>query len=133
MSIAPTETVRVACDRLNEANVGALPVLDGDRLVGIISERDVIRRAIGRRRPTAETQVEEIMTREPTTVDLSVSLSDAMRLMIKGKFRHLPVTDQGRVVAMLSMRDIPTEYRLMVERYEEYLTNAPRREPVAAQ
>ncbi len=76
---------------------------------------------------TETTHVQEIMTGNPQTVETSVSLSDAMRTMLRGRFRHLPVTDGGAVVAMLSMRDIPTEYRLMVERYEEYLESDPRK------
>lgn len=88
-------------------------------MVGILSERDVIRRAIGQMRPTGQTRVDQIMTPDPQTVDKSVSLSEAMRIMLEGRFRHLPVMDSGAVVAMLSMREIPTEHRLMVERYAD--------------
>ncbi|SFC96773.1 CBS domain-containing protein [Tropicimonas isoalkanivorans] len=126
VSVGPWETVRTACDRLNAADVGAVCVLDGDRLVGILSENDVIRRAIAQGRPTSETAVDQIMTPDPVTVDQSVSLSDAMQIMLRGAFRHLPVMAAGRPVNMLSMRDIPTEYRLMVECYQSYVVETPR-------
>lgn len=122
-SVAPEDSVRAACDVLAKADVGAVAVMHDGNLVGILSERDVIRRCICKGRPTAETRVEEIMTAKPVTVEKTTSLSDAMRGMLAGKFRHLPVTEAGRVIAMLSMRDIPTEYRLMVERFEEYRGN----------
>lgn len=116
----PDDTVRDACAALDAMNVGALAVLDGDRLVGILSERDVIRKCICQGRRTAETRVREIMTPDPKVIAIGESLAAALRLMIEGGFRHVPVLDGSRVAGLLSMRDIPTEYRLMLERYTEY-------------
>ena len=117
----PHETVREACYVLDELNVGALAVLDGTELVGVISERDVIRKCICRSRLTAETKVRDIMTTEPRVISVTESLSEALKIMVDGGFRHLPVMDGSQTVGLLSMRDIPTEYRLMLERYNEYL------------
>jgi CBS domain-containing protein len=102
-------------------------VVEDGRLVGILSERDVMRKCIGGNRRTDETSVAEIMTTDPATIEADASLADAFRVMTQGRFRHLPVTDGGRLVAMLSIRDIPTEYRLMYERYVESFA------PIAAQ
>ncbi|SLN72224.1 Arabinose 5-phosphate isomerase KdsD [Roseivivax jejudonensis] len=119
--VAPDDTVRAACAVFEREDVGAAAVMDGHRLVGILSERDVIRRCICAGRPTAETRVSEVMTADPVTIPLQASLATAQTAMIEGHFRHLPVvTSDGEVVGMLSFRDIPTEYRLMVERYRDY-------------
>lgn len=121
ISVAPQETVKAACALLTAHDIGALAVVDNGKLVGVLSERDVIRRCISGDRKTAETQVAEVMTQAPVTVQRDASLADAQTKMFEGGFRHLPVVDEaGRAIGMLSMRDIPTEYRLMVERFREY-------------
>lgn len=117
-TIAPEATVRRACEMLEAHNVGALAVLRDGALVGVLSERDVIRRAVGKNRPTDETLVADIMTPNPKITGPDTSLANAVEIMVKGGFRHLPVVKEGNVLGMLSMRDIPTEYRLMFERYE---------------
>ena len=120
-TVPPAISVREACHVLTRHTIGAGAVVEDDRLVGILSERDVMRKCIGGNRRTDETPVAEIMTTEPVTIDADASLADAFHIMNKGRFRHLPVTDHGRLVSMLSIRDIPTEYRLMYERYVESL------------
>ncbi|NBB83944.1 MAG: CBS domain-containing protein [Alphaproteobacteria bacterium] len=107
VAVGPNETVRVACTAMEAADVGALAVMQDDRLVGILSERDVIRRCICRGRPTAATRVSDVMTPNPATIDVAGSLTDAVRTMMTGRFRHLPVLSAGQVVAMLSIRDLP--------------------------
>ena len=116
----PHVTVRDACHVLDEFNVGALVVLEGDRLVGVVSERDVIRKCICGGRLTSDTTVAEIMTPDPVTINPAETLAAALGQMIAGNFRHLPVVYEGRTLGLLSIRDIPTEYRLMAERFNEY-------------
>jgi CBS domain-containing protein len=118
--LPPTITVRAACMEFTRLDVGAAVVMEGDRLLGVISERDVIRKCICGGRKTDETAVAEIMTPDPVTIDAGASLAEAFARMTAGKFRHLPVLDGGQVTALLSIRDIPTEYRLMAERFAEY-------------
>lgn len=117
--IGPEATVRLACNKMDEENIGALAVLEAGRLVGLLSERDVIRRTISRGRSADATLVRDVMSSDPKTISADASLADALGAMVAGRFRHLPVMDRGRVVAMLSLRDIPTEYRLMFERFAE--------------
>ncbi|MGP6087353.1 CBS domain-containing protein [Antarctobacter jejuensis] len=120
ISVPPGASVKEACDLLAQHNIGALTVVEDGGLVGIISERDVINRCIGKDLTTGETTVAEIMTPDPETVRPTTRLADALTRMIEGGFRHLPVTDAaGEPIGMLSMRDIPTEYRLMVDRVRE--------------
>ena len=128
--VAPDATVRAACRVLVAADAGALAVMEGDRLVGILGEHDVIEKCVAGGRRTDETRVADIMTRDPVLIDAERSLADALELMTGRGIRHLPVIAAGRVVGILSMRDIPTEYRLMAERFAEYRQAAP--EPAMA-
>ena len=102
-------TVAAACHRMRECGVGALAVLDGQRLVGILSERDVTVRVIAGHRDPMLTLVREVMTREPATVPAHATIPTALRAMTAGGFRHMPVTRGGAVIGMLSVRDIPHE------------------------
>ncbi|SFA89064.1 CBS domain-containing protein [Poseidonocella pacifica] len=120
-SIDATRTVGEACMILSTRNIGALPVVENGRLVGILSERDVIRRCVIGGRDTSTTLVSEVMTREPVTLGPEDSPASAMDIMLAGQFRHLPVCDAGnKLIGMISMRDIPTENRLLVERFRDY-------------
>lgn len=118
--VAPDQTVRDACYQLSDALEGAVAVVENDKLVGILGESDVIQRAICANRPTRETLVRDIMTPNPRTVDLDASLAQAMKVMADAGVRHLPVMLGDRLAGILSMRDIPTQYRLMVERFREF-------------
>jgi CBS domain-containing protein len=118
-AVGSHETILEVCRRLDGHHVGALAVLDGDELVGIISERDVVSRVVARGRSPAETPVRSAMTPDPKTVAIGDGLADALQAMLDGHFRHLPVMRDGRAVGMISMRDIPTEYRLMYQRFRE--------------
>jgi CBS domain-containing protein len=112
--LATEQTVRDAAAVLSENGIGAAPVLAGERLVGIFSERDILRRVVAAGRDAGAMRVAEAMTHDPRTVSTTTSLVEALALMIEGNFRHLPVVDgDGRVIAMLSMRDIPFINQLM--------------------
>lgn len=122
VSVAPGASVSDACALLDRENVGALGVTDDTGLIGVLSERDVIRRVIVAKRPLDTTCVGEVMTPDPQTVGRESSLVIAMDLMLRGGFRHLPIVDDGQVYGMLSMRDIPGQYRVLYERYEAAFT-----------
>ena len=93
-----------AARRMASRGVGAVVVLDGDRLAGIITERDVLKAVAAGLRP--EARVSEWMTRHPETVESTESTDHAASLMIHGGFRHLPVVDEEGVVGILSIRDL---------------------------
>lgn len=95
-----TDAVRSMDDR----RVGAVLVLEGERLVGVFTERDVLRAVAHGLTPVAS--VGEWMTRGPETIEPEASAEHAAVLMIHGGFRHLPVVDEGRVVGILSIRDL---------------------------
>jgi CBS domain-containing protein len=112
-STHPGATVQQACETMMAERVGALVVLDEGRLVGILSERDVVARIVVPRRDAAKTLVSEVMTREVRSAKTGMTSDEAMEVMHTGRFRHLPVLDAaGQVVGMLSMRHL---LRLRVE------------------
>ena len=96
--------LREAAAQMAQRSVGAAIVLEGERLLGILTERDVLR-AVGADRDRTAT-VEDCMTKHPETVEPSDTPDHAAALMIHGGFRHLPVVDGGRVVGIVSIRDL---------------------------
>ena len=117
VTLGPDASVAEACALLDRHNIGALGVVAEGALLGILSERDVIRRCIAPGRLPAETLVRSVMTADPATIAPADPVLEALDVMYGFGFRHLPVVDEaGRLAAMLSMRDIPKEYRLAAER-----------------
>ncbi len=102
------ESVLDAVKRMDELGIGALPVVDDKgNLVGIFTERDLLRRVVAKGRDPAKTRIEEVMTPNPVTVRPSDSVEEAKRLMARIKARHLPVVDEnGRLVGIVSIKDI---------------------------
>src|SRR5437660_770126 len=92
-SIAPAATVFEAAVRMNEKKIGALLVLDQGRLVGIVTERDILQRVVAQRRDAAETVVDEVMTAEVACCQIDTSLDEARGVMKNRRIRHLPVVD----------------------------------------
>ena len=96
------ETVRA----MVEHNIGAVPVLHNGRLVGIFSERDLMKRVVAEGRDPRSTSLAEVMTDDPLTISLNEELGNCMSVMRRNNFRHLPVCHEGKLVAMVSLRDI---------------------------
>jgi CBS domain-containing protein len=92
--------------RMAELHVGAIVVLSGERLRGVFSERDLMKRVVLERRDPETTPVEKVMSTAVVTVDELATLEDAMELMQEHNCRHLPVTRGSSVIAFLSMRDL---------------------------
>lgn len=106
-SLSPDDSVYQALEMLAECNVGALMVLQGDKLVGIFSERDYTRKIALEGRSSRDTQVKDIMTSQVLiTVGPKSSTDDCMTLMSQKKIRHLPVVDGAKVLGMVSIRDL---------------------------
>lgn len=102
----PEEPVLDVLRRMTDARVGAIAIVSGDRLVGIFSERDLMTRVVVLGRDPAATIVEDVMTRQVVTADLHETRAESLRKMQNLGCRHLPVLAEGRVLAMLSMRDL---------------------------
>ncbi len=105
-SIAPTAIVLDAISLMAERNIGVLPVMQNERLVGMLSERDYTRKVILMGRTSRDTQVGEIMTRDPIVVGPEDTVNDCMELMTEQRVRHLPVVEDGRLIGILSIGDL---------------------------
>ena len=105
-SISPTATVFEAISLMAERNIGALPVLQGSRLVGMLTERDYTRKVMLMGRTSKDTLVGEIMTRDPHTVAPDNTVNDCMELMTELRVRHLPVVEDGTLAGILSIGDL---------------------------
>jgi CBS domain-containing protein len=108
-SVGPADNVLTALRLMTDKNIGFLVVLDRDALVGVLSERDCVRRAVLGDKPLGATPVSDIMVRSVITVDLTHKFGDCLALMHRHAIRHLPVTDDGKVIAVLSIRDLLSE------------------------
>jgi CBS domain-containing protein len=105
-SIAPDEPVLTAIRKMAEHHIGALLVMTGDKLVGIVSERDYARKVVLLGRSSTETRVDSIMSSKVVTVTPRHDANDCMRLMTDRRIRHLPVISAERVVGVLSIGDL---------------------------
>jgi CBS domain-containing protein len=104
LSVEPQLSLTETAELMVSRDVGAVLVMEGDRLVGILTERDVLRAVA--RGIDKHTVVADWMTADPETMDPDESTQHAAVLMIHGGFRHLPLTEGGEVVGMLSIRDL---------------------------
>lgn len=106
--VEPTSTIKQAVRVMNTHSIGSLMVHDGSGYVGIITERDVLTRVIDAGRNPESCHVSEAMTRHPVTVDEATTLGQAMGLMKKYRFRHLPVTrgSEREIYGVLSINDL---------------------------
>jgi CBS domain-containing protein len=100
------QTVREAAVYMTERRVGAASVLEGTRLVGILSERDIMGRVVAEGRDPAKTRVGDVMTRDLAVAGQGDSHDEGLRRMKQAGCRHLPVVDGDRLVGMVSLRDL---------------------------
>lgn len=124
VSVTPDDTLQLAMRTMVERNIGVLPVCEGDRLVGILSERDFLRRVLFKG-VSLEQEVRSVMTDKITTVNSGESIERCMELMTELRVRHLPVVDGGRLTGVLSIGDVVRvsldEQRAMIEQLESYI------------
>jgi CBS domain-containing protein len=105
VTVAPTATVAEAAQVMSLRRVGAALVVNGDELLGIFTERDIVR-ALAAEHDAATHEVSEWMTKDPFTRDADAPAHETLAFMLAKGFRHVPVTDAGRLVGMVSMRDL---------------------------
>jgi CBS domain-containing protein len=127
-SIAPTAMVFDAIAMMADKNVGALPVVENNKLIGIISERDYSRKVILKGKSSRETRVEEIMTRQLVTAKPGDTVVDCMRVMTEKRVRHLPVIEGGQMIGVLSIGDVVkwviSAQAATIENLEQYISGA---------
>jgi CBS domain-containing protein len=104
--VGMSDTVSDVARRMREKNVGAVAVLDGEKLVGIFSERDVVTRVVAENRDAAQTPIGVVMTKDLIIADPSDDIDDAVQKMVAGNCRHLPIVRGGNLLGMISIRDL---------------------------
>jgi CBS domain-containing protein len=124
-AIEPEATVLDALRRMAEKNVGALLVMKDGRLVGIFSERDYARRMVLHGRSSQDTPVREVMTEEVFVIAPDTTAGECMVHMTDRRIRHLPVTEGGRVIGVISIGDVVRavieDLRFSIEQLESYI------------
>lgn len=122
-TVTTTTTVLEAAQLMARERIGALLVLDGERLAGIFTERDALVRVLAQERDPAETSVADVMSAKPMTIRPDKPLAHALLLMYEGGFRHLPVSEAGRVLGVVSVRDAlgpeMTEFTEQLQQFEQ--------------
>jgi CBS domain-containing protein len=104
--VEPQTSIAEAIARMNQRHIGSVLVMDGERLVGIFTERDVLTRVVPQELDPRRTPVGEVMTRQPVTIAPTNTVQEVMMLMTDTRKRHLPVLQGGKVVGLLSIGDL---------------------------
>ncbi len=125
VTVAPSDTVRQALEVMARHNIGAVPVLDGDRLAGIFSERDYARKVVLQGLASDQTQVQAVMSAQVRCASLQDSVLDCMDVMTQLHIRHLPVVEGSRLLGILSIGDLVKavieDQRFQIQQLEEYI------------
>ena len=124
-SVTPDTSVYEAIQTLAERGIGALLVMEGDRLVGLVSERDYARKVILQGKSSRETLVREIMAEKVQCIPPTTKVEEAMALMTEKRVRHLPVVEKKRVLGMISIGDVVkaviSEQEFHIQQLEQYI------------
>ncbi len=124
LTASPETTVSQAAKLMANKNVGAVMIVEGERLIGIFTERDALTRVIARGRDAKTTQLADVMTADPQTVDPGKSFGSALLMMYENGFRHVPVVEEGKVIGIVSSRNA------LDPDLEEFVAEAQRRKHI---
>ena len=129
-AIAPGDSVLDALQRMAEKRIGALLVMEGETIVGIVTERDYARKIALLGRTSAATLVRDVMTADVMYVRPTQTSQECMALMTENRLRHLPVVDGARLVGLISIgdlvKDIISEQQFIIDQLEHYITGGVR-------
>jgi CBS domain-containing protein len=124
LTAAPDTTVSQAAKLMAKSNVGAVMVVEAERLIGIFTERDAVFRVIAKGRDTSTTHLSDVMTSSPQTVDPDKSFGYALLMMHENGFRHVPVVENGKPIGIVSSRNA------LDPDLEEFVAEAQRRKHI---
>lgn len=118
-TLTPDSTAKDAMDLIDNNNVGAIPVIAGGKILGIFSERDLIRRVFAKGLAPEKTIIKDVMTPNPQTLTIDSEINEAMEMMSEGGYRHIPLVDpMGNFTGILSQRDFMNAARMELIRYK---------------
>ena len=124
-TIGPAASVFDAVKLMADKNIGALLVIDGGKIVGIITERDYARKVVLMAKSSKETPVRDVMTPQVIYVRPQQTSEECMALMTENRVRHLPVMDQGKLIGLVSIgdlvKDVIAEQKFLIEQLEHYI------------
>jgi len=125
-SVPVSSSVEDAVRVMNRHKVGSVVVLDGDRLVGIFTERDVLYRVVAAGLPPATTPLAQVMTANPKVITPDMTVDDALAMISEKRCRHLPVIDNGKMIGLISQGDITRwlvqAHRAQAQQLIDYIT-----------
>jgi CBS domain-containing protein len=105
-SVAPTDSLTDAAAAMRDEDVGSLPVVEGDRVLGIITDRDIVVRAVAERADPQTAKVGDVSSGDPVAVEPDADLDEALELMARHRVRRLPVVEDGRLVGVVAQADV---------------------------
>ena len=105
-SVGPNTLVTECVRTMTARNIGALVVMDGEKLVGIFTERDALNKVLAAGLEPGKTKVSDVMTKDPYSIPPTTTVGEAMELVTKRRFRHLPIVKNGKVLAVISSGDL---------------------------
>ena len=108
-TVSPAQTLAEAAEVMKSEDVGSVPVVEEGRLAGIVTDRDIVTRAVAARRDPQTVKVDEVASRDLVTVEPEQDLDEALALMARHQVRRLPVVEEGRLVGMLAQADVALE------------------------
>jgi CBS domain-containing protein len=128
-SVTPTTLVYDAIQMMADKNIGALPVLDGERVLGIVSERDYTRKVVLQGKSSKSTEVREIITGQVVAVTRDQTVQDGLRLMTKHRIRHLPVMEGHKLLGIVSIGDLVNAVinaqQATIDQLQTYINGVP--------
>jgi CBS domain-containing protein len=104
--VSPTQPITEAARIMRDEDVGSLPVCEGDRVTGIVTDRDIVVRGLADGREASQLKVQDVSSREVQTVDADEDLDEALRVMASHQVRRVPVVEAGRLVGVLAQADV---------------------------
>ena len=125
VTAAKTDTVASAAKKMKQANVGCVIVTDGPNPVGIFTERDVVNRVVACDLDPAKTPLSQVMTSKPICVESGEPLDRVFSLLAEGRFRHVPITEGGQVVGIVSLSDVAKVLKpvFQEDKYTQYFVD----------
>ncbi|MEG3618916.1 CBS domain-containing protein [Magnetovibrio sp. PR-2] len=119
ISVALNDTVQDIAEKMALTDERAVAVVEDQKVVGILSEKDIVQKCVATGGDAAQTQAASIMTPKPVTIDAGASVVEAIDKMVGSGFHHLPVIKDNDFIGLIFADDVPEEYRMLLERYKE--------------